>query len=210
MDWTTILSGAIGAGIFATISKLIDLYINRNKPKIDNAEAAAKLIAGGVQAVQVMRELLDDYDKRDEKKDAKIGKLEDWKAEREKLSYQRDVEFADLQQKYEDLEAAYIGMTNKYHEDLKETKELSEAHRELNEAHGKLVEEIQRIRNDYAVTQKDNIRLYELTVGLAEAVVTFKKAVQEAGIVLPLNGELDRLLQSVYRLKAEREQRVVK
>jgi hypothetical protein len=200
MDLTTILNGAIGAGIFATIAKLIDLYNNRNKPKIDNAEAAEKLIGGGVQAVTVMRELLDDYDKRDEKKDAKIEKLEAWKAEREKLSYQRDIELLDQQQRYEDLEAAYIGMTNEYNKDLKETKELREVYKNL-------IDDIQKTRNDYAIAQKDNIRFYELTVGLAEAVVKIKKAVQDADITVPLNGELDRLMQSVYRLKAEREQR---
>jgi chromosome segregation ATPase len=190
MDWIAILNGAAGAGVLAVVIKIIDLYLNRNKPKIDNAEAATKLIEGGAQAVKVMRELLDDYDKRDEKKDAKIEKLEQWKTERERLGYLRDAEHADLQQKYEDLEAHYIKLQNqqrdtaaKYQQDLEET---------------------QRLRNDYANSQKQIIKLEDLAISLGEYVDKIKTAVQKAGIDLPLNGEL---LDSVMRLKFSREER---
>jgi dihydroorotase-like cyclic amidohydrolase len=190
MDWIAILNGAAGAGVLAVIHKVIDSYLNRNKTK---ADAAKVLVEGGAQAVQTMRELLADYDRVNDKQASKIEKLETRLKDRDKASAQRDADLADLLQKYEDLEAQNIKITNKAHE--------------TDEKVQRDTEETQRLRNDYALVQKDNIRLYEVTIGLAQALETIKKAVQEAGIPLKLNGELDHLLESVYRLKAEREQR---
>jgi dihydroorotase-like cyclic amidohydrolase len=193
MDWIAILNGAAGAGALAVVLKVIDSYLNRNKTK---ADAAKVLVEGGAQAVQTMRELLADYDRVNDKQASKIEKLEARLKDRDKASAQRDADLADLQQKYEDLEAQNIKIANKA--------------RETDEKVQRDTEETQRLRNDYALVQKDNIRLYEVTIGLAQALETIKKAVQEAGIPLKLNGELDHLLESVYRLKAEREQRGAK
>lgn len=190
MDWVAIFNGAVGAGVLAIVLKLIDTFSNRNKTR---ADAAKVLVEGGAQAVQTMRELLSDYDRINDKQATKIGTLEARLVERDKVNAQRDADFADLLQKYEDLEAQNIKIANKA--------------RETDEKVQRDTEETQRLRNEYAIVQKDNIRLYEVTIGLAQALETIKKAVQEAGIPLKLNGELDHLLESVYRLKAEREQR---
>jgi hypothetical protein len=64
--------------------------------------------------------------------------------------------------------------------------------------------ETQRLRNDYAVAQKQIIKLEDMAIKLGEYVDTMKNAMQEAGIDLKLNGEL---LDSVIRLKAARKAR---
>ena len=66
------------------------------------------------------------------------------------------------------------------------------------------VEETQRLRNDYAVAQKQIVRLEELVIGAGDYIETMKSAMIKANIPLPLNGEL---LESVMRLKVERAQR---
>jgi hypothetical protein len=65
--------------------------------------------------------------------------------------------------------------------------------------------ETQRLRNDYAVAQKQILKLEDMAIKLGEYVDTMKNAMQEAGIDLKLNGEL---LDSVMRLKAARAARV--
>jgi cellobiose-specific phosphotransferase system component IIB len=64
--------------------------------------------------------------------------------------------------------------------------------------------ETKRLRNDYAVAQKQIIKLEDMAIKLGEYVDTMKNAMQEAGIDLKLNGEL---LDSVIRLKAARRTR---
>lgn len=97
-DWNGLLNGAIGAGILGLLRLLYDLYLNRNKPKIDNAEASKIIVEGGTQAVKMMRELLDDYDKRNDELEARL-------AEREKQSAERDTQLAEMEKKYEEMEA---------------------------------------------------------------------------------------------------------
>jgi hypothetical protein len=65
--------------------------------------------------------------------------------------------------------------------------------------------ETQRLRNDYAVAQKQILKLEDMAIKLGEYVDTMRHAMQEAGIDVKLNGEL---LDSVMRLKAARAARV--
>jgi hypothetical protein len=64
--------------------------------------------------------------------------------------------------------------------------------------------ETQRLRNDYAVAQKQILKLEDLAIALGEYVNTMKNAMQDAGIPVKLNGEL---LETVMRLKATRAER---
>jgi hypothetical protein len=190
MNLDAIINGAVGAGILSIVLKLIDVYGNRNKTR---ADAAKTIVEGGKEAVETMRGILADQDRINDERAAEIQQLKEQIRERDHNSRERDAQLADLMQKHEDLEAELIKTRN--------------LQRETDEKYQRDLIETQRLRNEYAIISKQNLRLEELAIGLAESVNTIKKAIQKANIELKLNGELDDLMESVYRIKAEREAR---
>jgi DNA-binding CsgD family transcriptional regulator len=190
MNWDAFLNGAMGAGVLSIILKLIDVYNNRNKTR---ADAAKVIVEGGAAAVAMMKVILDEQDKVNDERFAENEKFKAQLAERDRASHERDAQLADLQQKHEDLEAELIKTRN--------------LQRETDEKYRADLQETQRLRNEYAILTKQNLRLEELAIGLAESVNTIKQAIQNAKIELKLNGELDELMESVYRIKAERAER---
>jgi DNA repair exonuclease SbcCD ATPase subunit len=190
MNWDAILNGAVGAGVLSIILKLIDVYSNRNKTRADEARI---LVEGGTGAVTTMRGILEDYDKLLDDLRVENKEFREQIRERDHNSHERDAQLADLQQKHEDLEAELIKTRN--------------LQRETDKKYQADLQETQRLRNEYAILTKQNLRLEELAIGLAESVNTIKQAIQKAKIELKLNGELDELMESVYRIKAERAER---
>jgi chromosome segregation ATPase len=187
MDWSAFVSGAGGAAVLGIILKLIDVLSNRNKTR---ADAAKIIVEGGAQAVNTMRELLKDLDQINDEQRADIDELKAGKKERLKIIEDLQNQINDLVKQNEDLVAAHLMMQKK----IKETDDKQQQD----------LEETQRLRNDYAIAQKQIIKLEDLAIGLGEYVDTIKKALQKAEIPLPLNGAL---LESVLRLKAERAMR---
>jgi hypothetical protein len=180
MDWTTLLSGALGAGLFSLLLKLIDVFSARSKTR---ADAAKTIVDGGAQAVKVMQDLLKEYDTLHDKQTVEIEALRTGREERAR-------KIDELEQKNEDLQAAIIQLTNQ----IRETGERQQLE----------IEETQRLRNDYAMALKQIIRLEDLAIGLGEYVDAIMTAAKKAGMELPINGDL---MDSVLRLKAEREAR---
>jgi hypothetical protein len=180
MDWLSVLNGAMGAGAISIILRLIDAYSNRNKTR---ADAAKVIVEGGVQAVKMMKDILADYDRTNDEQADEIDKLK------------------------KDVEAAAEGRAER----IKRISELEEAQvsrdaviSELERKIKQDMSETQKLRNDYAVAQKQIISLEDLVIRAGDYIDKMKTAMQKAGIELPLNGEL---LESVLRLKAERAQR---
>lgn len=187
MDWNAILNGAMGAGAISIILKLIDAYSNRNKTR---ADAAKVIVEGGMQAVAMMKDILADYDRTNDEQAAEIKELQAGKKERT-----RHIE--DLQSQIDNLVYQNETLVAKQIETAKKLKETDEKQ-------AKDLEETRRLRNDYAVAQKQIVSLEDLVIRAGDYIDKMKTAMQKAGIELPLNGEL---LESVLRLKAERAQR---
>lgn len=128
MDWLAIFNGALGAGVLAIALKLIDAYSNRGKTR---ADAAKTIVEGGAQAVNTMRELLNDYDRINDEQAAEIKELKERLKERDKLNAARDAQIAGLQAQITDaddrneaLQAKLAGLQAQIDKDTRETAEL--------------------------------------------------------------------------------------
>jgi chromosome segregation ATPase len=173
MNWDAIINGAVGAGVLSIILKLIDTYSNRNKTR---ADAAKTIVEGGEQAVNTMRGLLQDYDHINDEQRTEIEKLQTRLIERDKVNATRDTEFAELQQKYEDLEAHHIRLVNQLRDTDAKIKKDTEETQKLRDEVEQLRKRAEEIEQKYQKQLKVNVRLV--------------KALEDANIPLPdVNGD---------------------
>lgn len=103
MNWETLLSGAIAAGLITGAVELIRLFAARHKVHAETtlniAQAASEVVEGGEKAVEAMKKVLMVYEVRDEQKTKRID--------------EQDKEIAALRAQ---VVAIHIDATNKQNE----------------------------------------------------------------------------------------------
>ena len=121
MDWQALLGGTLGAGVFAIVLKLIDVYSNRNKTKSDVTDTVVDTM---LEAMQFLKNERADYLPR-------FKSLEDAQRESEKLireltarKEERDTQIAELQEKNDALQSLQAAMMAQIKKDTDETKVL--------------------------------------------------------------------------------------
>lgn len=82
----------------------------------------------------------------------------------------------------------------------------AQRNREIDELKVKIQSDLMETRNlraDYASAQKRIIKLEDMAIKMGEYIDTMKTKMQEAGMGVPLNGDL---MESVYRLRLKRDE----
>jgi chromosome segregation ATPase len=134
MNWETLLSGAVGAGLFATALKLIEIYSTRNKIK---AEATDTVVDTMLEAMQFLRNERSEYLPR-------IKSLEDAQKENDQLirelqqhRQERTKQIDELTQNNEALLSQVAALRAQIAKDTAETRELKKQIDEIQQKYKK-------------------------------------------------------------------------
>ena len=158
MNWETLLGGAIGAGIFGVVLKIIDVLASRNKTR---ADAAKTIVEGGAAAVTSVRELLEDYDKIIDRHTATIERLQKRVDEAESGRQERIRTIAELQEANEALSAGITALNVKVSRDVVETGILRDEVQALRQQVAESATKYAELRKKYEDSKQAIILIFE-------------------------------------------------